>query len=330
MVTGGGRPQRGHRIVDVVLTERYHVHIAFYHQDPARILVCLLHLVEAEQFPPLVEDGGFRGVEVLGSAVPQHPATEADDPAPLVTDREHDAITEAIIAAGAAVAGDQHAAGDEQLFVIPAGPETAPHLIPVTRGIADVEALDYFPGQTAPFEVLHRMGSALQVAFVEAGDLVHQLKEILTDGGLGTGRAPQALLARHLHALHAGELFDGVGEFESVVLHDKADGVAVGATAEAVVELLLLTDGERGAFFVMKRTASLIVLAGLLQPHPRVDQLDDIGAYEQIIDKGLWDPACHNRPVSLLGKIKKPRIHREARLLSTNKRNACYAKRVFT
>ena len=67
----------------------------------------------------------------------------------------------------------------------------------------------------------------------------------------------------------------------------KPMGVAVGATAEAVVELLLLTDGERGAFFVMKRTASLIVLASLLQPHPRVDQLDDIGAYEQIIDKGF-------------------------------------------
>lgn len=49
----------------------------------------------------------------------------------------------------------------------------------------------------------------------------------------------------------------------------------------------------------MKRAASLVVLTGFLQPHPRVDQLDDIGAYEQIIDEGLWDPACHNRPVSL-------------------------------
>ncbi|MNM19725.1 hypothetical protein D3C81_300430 [compost metagenome] len=302
MVAGGGGAQGGHRIVDVVLTERHHIHVALHHQDPARILVCLLHLVEAKQLTPLVEDGGFRGVEVLGSAVPQHPATEADDPSPLVTDGKHDAIAEAIIAAWAAVAGDQHAAGDKQLLVIPAGAKAPTHLIPVSRGIAYVEALDHFTGQTAPFEVFHRLRRVLKIALIEAGNLVHQLEQVLADGRLRACRAAQTLLAGYLHALHAGELFDGVREFESVVLHDKADGIAVSTTTEAVVELLLLTDGERGAFFVMERTTSLIVLASLLQPHSRVDQLDYVCAYEQIIDKGLWDPACHNRPVSLQRK----------------------------
>ncbi len=112
-------------------------------------------------------------------------------------------------------------------------------------------------------------------------------------------RSAAALLAGHLHALLAGELFDGVGELEAVILHDKADGVAVGATAETVIELLLLADGKRGAFFVMKRAASLVVLTGFFQPHSRVDQLDYVCACEQIVDKGLGDPACHNRPVSL-------------------------------
>ena len=60
MVAGGRGAQRRHRIIDVVLAERHHIHIAFHHQDPARILVCLLDLVQAEQLPSLVEDGCFR------------------------------------------------------------------------------------------------------------------------------------------------------------------------------------------------------------------------------------------------------------------------------
>ncbi len=299
MVAGRCSTQRRHRIVDVVLTECHHIHVAFHHQDPAWILVCLLHLVETEQLPPFMEDGGLRRVQVFGGAITQHPATETDDPATLVTDREHDAIAETIITPRAIVTGDQHAARDKQLLVIPAGTKASAHLIPIAGCIANVESFDHFTGQAAAFEVLHRMGSALEIALVEAGDLVHQLEQILADCGLAIGRAADALLARYLHALHAGEFFDGIGKFETVVLHDKADGIAVGATTETVVELLLLADGKRGAFFVMKRAASLVVLTGFFQPHSRVDQLDYVCAYEQIVDKGLWDPACHNRPVSL-------------------------------
>ncbi len=97
MVAGRCSTQRRHRIVDVVLTECHHIHVAFHHQDPAWILVCLLHLVETEQLPPFMEDGGLRRVQVFGGAITQHPATETDDPATLVTDREHDAIAETVI-----------------------------------------------------------------------------------------------------------------------------------------------------------------------------------------------------------------------------------------
>ncbi|MNH08149.1 hypothetical protein D3C79_675570 [compost metagenome] len=267
MVAGGSGAQRSHRIVDVVLAERHHVHIAFHHQDPARILVCLLHLVEAKQFSSLVEDGGLRRVEVLGRAIAEHPTTEADDPAALVTDGEHNAIAEAIITAGAAIARDQHAAGDKQLLMIPAGTKTAPDLIPICRGISDIETLDHFPGQTTALKIFDSLGGTLQIALVEAGNLAHQLKKILADSRLCLARPACILLTGHLHALQVGELFDGIGEFESVVLHDKADGVAVGATTETVIKLLLLADGERGAFFVMKRAASLIILAGFFQTH---------------------------------------------------------------
>ncbi len=271
MVAGGGGAQRRHRVVNVVLTECHHIHVALHHQDPARILVCLLHLVETEQLPPLVEDGGFRGVQVLGGAVTQHTTAKADDPAALVPDREHDAIAKTIIAAGAAVAGDQHATGDKQLLVIPAGTKPPPHLVPVARGIPDVEALDHLASQTPAFQILHRLRRVLEIALIKAGDLVHQLEQILADGWLAIAGPARGLLARHLHAMQARQLLDGIGKFEPVVLHDKADGIAVGTTTETVVELLLLADGKGGAFFVMKRAASLVVLTGFLQPHTGVD-----------------------------------------------------------
>ena len=153
-------------------------------QDPARILVCLLDLIKAEQLSPLVEDGGFGGVQVLGRAIPQHSATEADDPATFVPDRKHDAIAETIVAARAAVTGDQHTARNQQLFVIPTGAKAATHLIPVPRGITDVEALDHLASQAPAFQILHRLRRVLEIALVEARNLVHQLEQILADGWL--------------------------------------------------------------------------------------------------------------------------------------------------
>ena len=67
----------------------------------------------------------------------------------------------------------------------------------------------------------------------------------------------------------------------------------MGSTTETVVELFFLTDREGGAFLVMKRAASLIVLACFFQPDSAVNQLDNIGASQQVIDKGLGDLACH-------------------------------------
>ena len=62
--------------------------------------------------------------------------------------------------------------------------QTAPRLTPLKF------TLDFrVTGQTAPFEVVHRMGSTLEIALVEAGDLVHQLEQILADGRLRACRA---------------------------------------------------------------------------------------------------------------------------------------------
>jgi hypothetical protein len=48
--------------------------------------------------------------------------------------------------------------------------------------------------------------------------------------------------------VHGGQFFDGFHELELVVVHQKVDGVAVRATAEAVVKLFFTVYGERGVF----------------------------------------------------------------------------------
>ncbi|MNL85445.1 hypothetical protein D3C87_2137550 [compost metagenome] len=61
--------------------------------------------------------------------------------------------------------------------------------------------------------------------------------------------------------MHCGQFFDGFYKLKFVVVHQKIDGVTVCATAEAVVKLFFTIYGERGGFFVMERTARVVVLA---------------------------------------------------------------------
>ncbi|SAE40672.1 Uncharacterised protein [Enterobacter cloacae] len=72
---------------------------------------------------------------------------------------------------------------------------------------------------------------------------------------------PTACFIRHFKVMHRRQLFDGFNELELIVVHQKIDGITVCATAEAMVELLFTVYGERGGFFVMERTARMVVLA---------------------------------------------------------------------
>ncbi len=64
-----------------------------------------------------------------------------------------------------------------------------------------------------------------------------------------------AFALRHLHAGAAGQFLDGVDEAHALVFHDEADGRAVRAAAEAVVELLGRADREGRRFLVVEGAA---------------------------------------------------------------------------
>lgn len=72
------------------------------------------------------------------------------------------------------------------------------------------------------------------------------------------------------------------------------------ATTKAVVKLFLTVHGERGGFFVMERTTRVVIFALLFQLYTRVDEIDDVGASQQVINKNTWDSSSHKPRFDLL------------------------------
>ncbi len=127
------------------------------------------------------------------------------------------------------------------------------------------------------------------MAAIEGGRPVEQVVEgarVRT----GTDGFP---IGRDLHAGLLRQLFHGLAKVLALVLHQEGDRAAVGAAAEAMVELLLGADGEGGGLLVVKRATGLVVLPRLAQGDAAVDEVDDVDAGEQRIDEVGWDPAGH-------------------------------------
>ncbi|RMR43443.1 hypothetical protein ALP91_200137 [Pseudomonas savastanoi pv. glycinea] len=102
-----------------------------------------------------------------------------------------------------------------------------------------------------------------------------------------------ALFARHFHACCFGEVFDSLGEIQIVVIHDEAERVAASAATEAVIELFVRADAERGCFLFVERAAGGVVLPGFLELHARTDYIDNVGAVQKVVDKALGNQPGH-------------------------------------
>lgn len=55
----------------------------------------------------------------------------------------------------------------------------------------------------------------------------------------------------------------------------------------------------------MERTARMIILALLFQLYPRVDEIDDVGSCQQVIDKYAWDSSSHMPRLFFMTHIHK-------------------------
>jgi hypothetical protein len=102
------------------------------------------------------------------------------------------------------------------------------------------------PGEAALLQVVDGARRLLQLRAVELGGGQRHRGEIV--GVLSPLGFAGTFDSRDLRPASRAELLDGVGKALAAVLHQKADRRAVGAAAEAVIELLGRTHRERGVF----------------------------------------------------------------------------------
>ena len=254
MLGRAGRPQRCHGIGKAQLGQCHHVHIAFCDQGVAHVAQGLPGLVKAVEFAPLVEDRGFGRVQVFGFFIAEHPPAKAYALALDIANREHEPVAEAVIAATVVLAHDDQPAFFE-LRVVVLG-KYAGQTMPACRGIAQAKALGDFAGDAALFQILDGFRSCLELLAIGLAGFFQQITQcfrllLLLSLALALGRTDVVL--RHLQAALVGKLLHGFDKAHAGMLHQKADGIAILATAKAVKELLAGADGERGRLLAMER-----------------------------------------------------------------------------
>jgi hypothetical protein len=235
---------------------------------------------EPVQLAAFREQGRFRRVEVLGLALAQHAAAEADHLAPAVVDREHDPVAKTVVSL-AAFPGDDEARRFERRVVV-AGKGGGEGL-PRVGGIADPEPGGDRAGKAPLLEIGDGARRLLQLCAIEPGRVQRERRQVR--GPLAAVGFAGALDPRHLEPRVARQFLDRVGKRLAPILHQEADRRSVRAAAEAVIELLGRTDRERGRLLAMERTAGLVIRPGLLQRDVPVDQIDDVDPGKQRLDE---------------------------------------------
>ena len=322
MFVGAGRAERGHRVGEAQLGQRHHVHIALGDQRIAVLTQGAAGFKQAVELTPLAKHRGFRRVEVLGLFIAQHPPAKADAFALDIANRKHHAVAEPVVALFFApvfgLVQDHQAALDKQGVVVLR--EDAGQAAPAFRRIAQAELLGNLARQTAAFEILNGALRLLESALVSlAGFFQHAGEGVLLLAlRLGAGFVlGAAFFLGDDHAILAGEVFDGLDEGHAGVVHQEADGIAVFAAAEAVVELFGGAHRERGRLFPVKRAQAHEVGAALFELHIAAHDLHHIGARDEFLDEALGDG--HRAIVGSLRRSPEQPGCASARYLLSNK-----------
>ena len=140
----------------------------------------------------------------------------------------------------------------------------------VVGGEAEPEALGRGGIDAAALEIVAGLGAgeAVELLGIPARDFGHDVGQARRALGLFLG----ARVGRgDIHPGLAGKLLDRVHERHSAIVGEEADRVAVGAAAEAMVEALVVVDGEARRLLVVERAARLPLAPGADQLHRRRD-----------------------------------------------------------
>ena len=106
---------------------------------------------------------------------------------------------------------------------------------------------------------------------------------------------------RYTRAL--GEHLDRSHEVNALVLHEEAEHVSAGAAAEAVVDLALLVDVERGGLLLVERAQRLVGGTGALQVEAGADDVNDVVSEADVFQRALGNDGGHRcgRPLRRSG-----------------------------
>jgi hypothetical protein len=83
----------------------------------------------------------------------------------------------------------------------------------------------------------------------------------------------------------AGQIFNGIDELQAFVVHQEPDRRSMRPTTEAMIELLLRTNGKGRGFLVVERAAGLKFTTGPFQGDPPFNQFYDISTAQQFFNK---------------------------------------------
>src|SRR5580692_11265316 len=143
VLLGGGGAERRYRVSDAGLMQAHHVHVAFDDEQPLEVRARLSRLVDAIELAAFVKQRRFGRVQVLGLALVDDAATEAQHPAARVADRENQAVAKPVVKTrrlpGTRVALDDEARLQQATPLLVRGAEPVEQGVPRVRGITQRE-----------------------------------------------------------------------------------------------------------------------------------------------------------------------------------------------
>src|SRR5690625_570438 len=222
----------------------------------------------------LPEGFGLRRVEVFGQRVVEDPACESDDAREAVPYREHEPVTEAVVAPAALVLGEQ--SGRHELLVgVPLVERVAQQAVPAFRGEADAELLDRRGADLARLQVLPRRRADGLIPKVGQEVLLRQPVD-----GYGIAALPVSRCRRsHFDTCTLAKVPQRLRERDALRTHHEVVNVTLGLAAEAVEEALVAVDVEgRGLLVVNRAQALQLAPSGRLESHLLADHLGDVKA----------------------------------------------------
>ena len=263
--------------------QRNHVDIAF-HQDDV-IQFGLFRKIQAKQILSLIENNGFRRVQILGRIIIffDDTAAKADHIAPDIDDGEHESVTKTIEQI-AVFLGYRHKTGLPQFFVgIPLGTHSFHQGIPAIRGIAHTEGSEDRFGHSTAQSIIQGILSdgRIQLAMEEASRLLMQRPKALLLAVAGL----ILLILRngHTHTLRQGT--NRIGIRKSLHFHLEVDDAATFMATETIIDSLIGIDREGSGLFAMEGTKSKHIRTAALQANILTHHILNGIALNQFIDK---------------------------------------------